>query len=80
VPLVRSWDDEHVLFHPGSGDTHLLDDDALRVLAALRAGPATAAQLAARLAPDQEAPAIAALALSLAADLAALGLLERDPA
>lgn len=80
MPSVRSWDGEHVLYHPGSGDTHLLDDDAMRVLEALRAGPASAAQLAARLAPDEDAQEGGAQALALAAGLAALGLLERDPA
>ena len=52
----REWDGEWVVFHPDSGDTHLLDPFAARVLKRLEDAPATADMLVQRLA---ESPAAA---------------------
>ena len=49
----RCWDDEVVLYNNLSGDTHLLSADALALLAALRGGPLSVAQLAQHLAPGE---------------------------
>lgn len=43
--------DESVLFYAGSGETHLLDGDAVEVLRSLQARPGDAAELTARLVP-----------------------------
>ncbi|SEN85228.1 PqqD family protein, HPr-rel-A system [Duganella sp. CF517] len=42
----RQWDGECVLYNDLSGDTHLLGADALALLLALRAGPASSDALA----------------------------------
>jgi PqqD family protein of HPr-rel-A system len=42
----REWDGEYVLYNDLSGDTHLIDSVALRVLQALQRAPATEAALA----------------------------------
>jgi PqqD family protein of HPr-rel-A system len=38
--LLRSWDDEFVVYNESSGDTHLLDGVAGEILQALIAAPA----------------------------------------
>jgi PqqD family protein of HPr-rel-A system len=43
---VRTWDDEAVLFHQGTSDTHFLDALGLEVFYALCAEPCTLQQLA----------------------------------
>ncbi|ANM30194.1 hypothetical protein ABI59_12335 [Acidobacteria bacterium Mor1] len=43
----RAWDDQYVVFHPPSGDTHLLNEAAARLLRRLHEGPATIADLVA---------------------------------
>ena len=45
----QAWGDEAVLYNELSGDTHLVDADVIAALLALRAGPASAAQLCERL-------------------------------
>ncbi len=52
----REWDGEWIVFHPDSGDTHLLDPFAARVLERLEAAPADAATLVQRLAESPAAP------------------------
>ncbi len=47
---MRSWDGETILYHSGSGDTHLLDQYQARVLEWLRSDPLTEKELEARLA------------------------------
>lgn len=47
----RAWDDEHIVFHPASGDTHLLNAFTAEVLHALEECPATGSELAQLLAP-----------------------------
>lgn len=50
APLLwRGFDSEWVVFHPDSGDTHLLDPVAAATLRLLEVGPASAATLAERL-------------------------------
>lgn len=57
--------DEHLVFNDLSGDTHLLDAQAMQVLRALQAGPLTPAELL-RLCGDTEEPEeIAALLAEL---------------
>ena len=53
--------EEAVLFHSGSGETHLLDGDAAEILQSLEARPGNAADLVARLVPAALAPERAAL-------------------
>ncbi|NHZ43618.1 HPr-rel-A system PqqD family peptide chaperone [Massilia aquatica] len=48
----RQWEQEAVLFNDLSGDTHLLDADALALLLAVRDGAADLAALRAALAAD----------------------------
>ncbi|UOD32350.1 HPr-rel-A system PqqD family peptide chaperone [Massilia violaceinigra] len=51
----RQWEQEAVLFNDLSGDTHLLDADALALLLAVRDGAADLAALRAALAADDDA-------------------------
>lgn len=68
----RSWDGETVLFNDLSGDTHLLDADALALLLVLQESPQDVAALAQRLAPgDHEGATVIAAMLG---DLAAIHL------
>lgn len=53
--LYRQWEQEAVLFNDLSGDTHLLDADALALLLAVRDGAADVAALRAALAADDDA-------------------------
>lgn len=43
--LWRSWGDEYVVYHCGSGDTHLLDAAAARLLRRLLEAPEAASSL-----------------------------------
>jgi PqqD family protein of HPr-rel-A system len=80
VLLSRSWDGEHVVYHPAAGDTHLLGEAAAQVLSLLQVHPADSAELAAVLAdycsPDERAHA-AALTAAILTDLQSLGLIEK---
>ncbi len=81
----RGWDGEWVVFHPESGDTHLLDPLAAEALRYLESAPATTATLVRHLvdgpsAPDAgELPGIVEQLLSVLDDA---GLIEPvdDPA
>jgi PqqD family protein of HPr-rel-A system len=79
--VFREWDGEAVLYNDLSGNTHLLDGGAIEVLQALRAGPADAATLAARLAGRFEADAdeLSAVIEDMLAGLAGLDLVEPFP-
>lgn len=69
----RGWDGEYALYNDLSGDTHLLDEAAVRVLLALQQAPAAESALA-------RAAGIDADTLSaLLADLEALALAEWTP-
>ena len=43
--LWRDWDDGHVVYHSGSGDTHLLDAAAAGIVRRLQQSPAVPAEL-----------------------------------
>jgi len=53
----RGWNGDWVVYHPGSGDTHLLDPLAADALRLLEASPAGVAALIERLAGSAAAPA-----------------------
>lgn len=82
----RIWEDEVVVFHPPSGDTHLLNPLAAEVLQYLTEQPADAYQLAAHLARDKDSDGAAPsnpapsldieLLAKLLADFDQLGLIE----
>ena len=82
--LSRSWDGEHVVYHPAAGDTHLLGDAAAQALVLLQAQPAGGVMLAADLAtelagfcsPEESVHAVE-LTGAILTDLEALGLIER---
>lgn len=74
-------DDGHVVYHGGSGDTHLIDDAASALLRLLQTGPQTSLVLSARLVAEgrvaaDEAPEYTAMLLQ---ELARLGLVEPCP-
>lgn len=74
----REWDQEAVLFNDLSGDTHLLDADALALLLAVRDGAADLAALRLALGVDAADGAQADAALhALLAQLAAICLIEQ---
>lgn len=79
VLLSRSWDGEHVVYHPAAGDTHLLGDAAAQVLTCLQAQPAESSTLAAGLAefcsPEERDHALE-LTDAILSDLEKLGLIE----
>jgi PqqD family protein of HPr-rel-A system len=72
------WDGSFVLYNDCSGDTHLLDGGAMRLLLALRAAPRGEEELAACYA-ESCAVAGAAPVCALLDDLAALSLIECVP-
>lgn len=43
------WEDETFMYHPATGETHVLNRSAARVLEALAAGPLSTAELAGQL-------------------------------
>lgn len=70
--LYRGWDEEFLVYNPVSGDTHLLDARAMRLLLALQAGPLAGAELARVADTGDEAAA------SLLADLESLCLITPE--
>ncbi len=81
----RGWDGEWVVYHPDSGDTHLLDPLAAEALRSLEASPAGAAALVERLAGGTDATAAEELPAAVERLLRAfdeVGLIEPvdDPA
>lgn len=72
-------DDFTLIYHRPSGQTHMLTEPAPEILAVLAEGPATPADILARLARDHglesEGDAVAVIAERMA-ELAALGLIE----
>jgi PqqD family protein of HPr-rel-A system len=86
--LYRCWDGECVLYNDLSGDTHLLDEFALALLAQLQRAPQAGAQLAAAFGLDPDAGVAAGadaphdgagVLHDVLADLAALHLVEALP-
>lgn len=73
------WDGSVLLYNDCSGDTHLLEAGAMRVLLALRAAPRTEEELAACYTESCEPAAGMAPVGALLDDLAALSLVECAP-
>ena len=76
---LRQYDDQVVLFNDLSGDTHLLGDAAVQLLAVLQQGPASEAALLAALADGGPDPELAAALGPLLASLAGFFLIEHQP-
>lgn len=78
--LWRSWDDEEfVVFHARSGDTHLLNAMAAEALEELGRRPVTAQELAVHLGECLERPAdeeLQRIAAGLIREFDELGLIE----
>lgn len=77
---VRHWDDHYVVYHPGSGDTHLLDASRYLLLSQLGREPAPGAAIAERLAAQLELSNDAEFTEkieTLLSDLYGLGLIEK---
>lgn len=75
----RWWDHQLVVFHPGSGDTHLLNVVAGEVLESLQQSPADILELTSRVAArlDRGAdPPLLPQIQELLKELDALGLVE----
>lgn len=73
----RQWEQEAVLFNDLSGDTHLLDADALAVLLAVQGGAADLASLRLALGAQDDAGADAGADDDEEADAALYALLEQ---
>jgi PqqD family protein of HPr-rel-A system len=71
-------DDGHVVYHGGSGDTHLIDDAASALLRLLQSGPQTSDVLGTRLAAEGRVAAEDAVEYTamLLHELARRGLVE----
>ena len=70
--LWRSWDDEYVVYHTGSGDTHALTPLAADVLRALQQDLATREELTRRIAASFDISCDAELAAHIEEILAHL--------
>ena len=79
--LWLDWDDGHVVYHGGSGDTHLLDVTAAGLLRRLQQTPAAPEELCATIAGSQGLASDEALGYTreLLAELERLALVERCP-
>src|SRR5262245_14509476 len=78
--LWRHWDGEFLVYHPASGNTHLLQPLAAAAVRGLEAGPADAAELARRVAGrlgSAPGPDLVPTLATLLAELDELGLIER---
>jgi PqqD family protein of HPr-rel-A system len=77
----RSWgNDEYIVYHTHSGDTHQFNSVAAEVIRALQQQPATTDQLAAHIASILQLPPGEELAFhieEILANLAGKGLVER---
>jgi PqqD family protein of HPr-rel-A system len=76
-----SWGDSAVVFHPGSGDTHLLNPLAAEALHALSESPLDAGELTQHLALRMEGASseLAAQLRQLLQEFDDLGLIEPAP-
>ncbi len=75
----RSWDGQHVVYNPASGDTHLLNPIAGQSLQILQQSPADVAELAERVASRLNVPSDRQLVEQveeLVVELNKLGLIE----
>ena len=77
----RSWDDEHVVYHVNSGDTHRLNAAGARALQLLITAPHTAPELAESLRdefPGETQASVLVIVGELVERLERLGLIEPD--
>lgn len=77
---VRHWDDDYVVYHPGSGDTHLLDASRYLLLSQLGRQAAPAVVIAGRVSSQLGLPDDAEFTEkieTLLSDLYGLGLIEK---
>ena len=75
----RAWDDEHVVYHVNSGDTHRLNAVGARALRLLMSASLTSAELATHLEPELPGETDAVrleLVEALVSQLRSLGLVE----
>lgn len=79
--LWQAWDDGEVVYHRGSGDTHLIDEAAADVLRALGRRPMDVGALASLVGPALDYPEADAEAYvrELLKELARLALVEPAP-
>ncbi|MBC7502285.1 MAG: HPr-rel-A system PqqD family peptide chaperone [Herminiimonas sp.] len=78
--LSRCWAGEHVVYHPAAGDTHLLGDAAVDMLALLDGQALDSEALSdamRRYCTADESRDVLTLTNAMLADLEALGLIER---
>lgn len=78
----RSWEGQSVVFHVGSGDTHLLSPAAAEILQGLAAGPATFDSIVQRFATAMDAPVAPQIfdaVDGVLTSLGALGLVRQAP-
>jgi PqqD family protein of HPr-rel-A system len=78
--LWRSWGDEVIVYHTGSGDTHLLSPAAAEVLRTLQRTPTNAKELTAQVAASLKTPPDEEFELHIEdvlATLNRLGIIER---
>lgn len=79
--IWASYEDGHVIYNPGTGMTHRLDERARAILAALEGGGASLEALVDSLAGDataEERNAARAMLEATLAEFARLGLVERS--
>ena len=77
---IRGWDSEYVIFHPVSGDTHLVNHGAQVILQCLRIGTADTNHLVAHLAQHSGCEAdddLRMLTRKTLFDLERLGVIEQ---
>lgn len=78
---IRHWDDDYLVFHPGSGDTHLLDATRYLLLRLLGLTPCCGEDVARRLATELQLdadPDFVSEIKSMLSDLYGLGLIEKQ--
>lgn len=78
--LWHVWDDEHIVYHTGSGDTHLLSADAARVLQSLQQESANITDLEIKLASSINLPQdnqLLSYLETIMTELNKLGVIER---
>ena len=77
--LWHVWQEDNVIYHAGSGDTHLLSEDAAKVLRSLQKEPANTFELENKLASSFDLPQDTKLSSYLEiimTDLNKLGVIE----
>lgn len=73
----RGWDGQFVIYNSLSGDTHLIDTDAMDILLLLQRGGATQPALLAALSDDAAGQDDAACVAALLAELQSYWLVEQ---